>query len=61
MIITIDHVAGCFYCRKGTRAFFKKYNLDYLDFLKHGIDEQILLALKDSMANRVVEFANGQH
>jgi hypothetical protein len=48
------------YCNKGIRLFFKKYDLDYRDFLKNGIDADILLALNDSMADRVVESKNGR-
>jgi len=59
MVITLQHVRNVLYCSNGTRAFFAKYNLDYSDFLKNGIDEQKLLDLNDSMANKVVEAAHG--
>lgn len=60
MIITITHVRDVLYCSNGTRAFFAKYQLDYSDFLKNGIDESKLTALNDSMANRVVRGAHGR-
>ena len=60
MLITIDNTAGCKYCRKGVRKFFQKYGLDYAEFLKNGIPEEIILATNDSMAKRVVEYAHGK-
>lgn len=67
MIITMQHVrttkgfsrrVGL--CARGTRAWFKKYNLDYSDFLKNGIDEESLLATRDAFAVAVVEQAHGK-
>jgi hypothetical protein len=67
VIITMQHVrtttgfsrrAGL--CARGTRAWFAKYNLDYSDFLKNGIDEETLLATKDAFAVAVVEQAHGK-
>ena len=60
MIITIEHVRAAHYCAKGSRAFCAKYKLDYSDFLKNGIDEQKLLDLNDSMADRLVRTAHGR-
>lgn len=61
MIITMKHVRKAMMCSAGTRDFFKKHNLDYTDFLKNGIDSNILLSLNDAMANKVVEVAlNGR-
>jgi hypothetical protein len=42
------------FCRKGTRAFFEAKNLDWNDFVKNGIDVEILEATGDAMA---VKFA----
>lgn len=60
MIIKPQHVRNVLFCFKGTRAFFAKYDLDYSDFLKNGIDEQKLLDLNDSMADKVVRAAHGR-
>jgi hypothetical protein len=60
MKITIRNTAGCKYCSKGVREFFKKYNLDYNEFVKNGVEEEVLLGTGDSMAKRVVEFAHGR-
>lgn len=45
------------YCRKGIFEFCKKYKLDYAGLRKDGLDENILLALNDSMADAAVEVA----
>ncbi len=60
MKITHANTRGCKYCSRGTRAFFNKYKLDYAEYLKNGIDEEILLKTGDSMAKRVVEYAHGR-
>lgn len=60
MRITIKHVSNVLYCHKGTRAFFAKYDLDYSEFLKNGIDEEELAALNDSMADKVIRGAHGR-
>lgn len=60
MIVTLQDCTEVLYCRKGIRAFFKKYKLDYSDFVANGIEEEKLLALNDSMANKVLESARGR-
>ena len=47
------------FCAAGTRDWFAKYNLDYRDFVKNGIDEEKLLATGDAMAIATVEQAHG--
>lgn len=48
------------FCTKGIRAFFNKYDLDYQDFRRNGIDAEKLIATGDSMAMQVVEVARGR-
>jgi hypothetical protein len=67
VIITMQHVRKTTgfsrrvgLCARGTRAWFKKYNLDYSDFLKNGIDEEVLLSTGDAFAVAVVEQAHGK-
>lgn len=45
------------YCAKGMRQFFELHNLDYLDFVHNGMDEEILIKMDDAMALAVVEEA----
>lgn len=46
-------------CVRGVRAWFKSRGLDYSDFLRNGIDEEIILALDDAFANEIVRQAHG--
>ena len=59
MIIVLADCRKVFYCSKGIRVFCKKYKLDYIDFLKNGIEADKLLELNDSMANKIVEIKRG--
>ena len=60
MIITMRHVRKAGMCSHGGRAFAKKYNFDWNDFLRHGVEEEILLDTKDAMMIRLVEVARGK-
>ena len=60
MIVTLMDGRNCGYCITGMRLFFRKYNLDFRDFMKNGIEASVLLELNDSMANKVVEAAHGR-
>lgn len=44
-------------CSRGGREFFKRHGLDWSDFLKNGIDSEMLLKTNDVMANQVIEKA----
>ena len=48
------------YCSRGLRAFAKRHNLDWEDFLQNGIEEEIIAALDDHMGNKVIEVAHGR-
>ena len=43
------------YCNTGARDFFKRHGLDWSDFIKNGIDDQVLIETGDAMAIRLVE------
>lgn len=45
------------YCIKGIKEFCKRYGIDFRNFVKHGIDEEVLLKTGDAMAVKVVERA----
>ncbi|QBQ71190.1 tail assembly protein [Shewanella phage S0112] len=56
-----EDVFSVHYCAKGTRAFFKKYSLDYALFRKEGIPLEEIEALNDIMATKVAEYVrNGR-
>jgi hypothetical protein len=41
-------------CLDGARYFFARNNLEWVDFLRNGIDSSLLLATEDAMAKRLV-------
>lgn len=45
------------YCAKGMRSYLSDKGLDYLRFVREGLDSDILLSFDDEMANRLVEVA----
>ena len=67
MKITMQHVRNVKgfsrrggFCARGIRAWADRMGLDYADFVKNGIDEEVLLATNDPMALAVVRQAHGQ-
>jgi len=67
MIITIDdlHRVPTWngrqgYCHSQSRAFFKRHDLDWLDFVRNGIDADVLLKTGDALAVYLVEFVRGE-
>lgn len=57
MIITLKHCRDMKYCSRGIRLFFQRNNLDFSDFLKNGVEEEVFLKTNDSMAIAVVKKA----
>ena len=48
-------------CARGSRAFFLSQGWDWQEFLKNGIELEVVKASKDAMALQVVEVAgNGR-
>ncbi len=45
------------YCSRGMRLFAEKHGLNFEDFVKNGVDAEVLLATNDEMAKRAVEEA----
>jgi hypothetical protein len=60
IIITMPDIRAARMCSGGSREFFHLHNLDWQDFLQHGIPASKLLATGDSMAVRLVEVARGR-
>ncbi len=67
MIVTIAHVrsvpglskrAG--FCARGGRAWFARHGLDWTQFVRNGIDAEVLLATGDGLALAVVDHARKQ-
>ena len=59
--IRMEHIRAAKMCSSGTRDFFKRYNLDWQDFLKNGIDAEEFRKTKNELAMQVVRIAeNGR-
>lgn len=57
IVVTMKHIRKAKMCSGGTRAFFKRHNLDWSDFLRNGIDAEKLASTGDAMALKVCEVA----
>lgn len=60
-IVRMVHVRQAKMCSSGAREFFARHGLNWQDFLKNGIDAEMLRATGDAMALQVVKVAeNGR-
>lgn len=64
LIVTIQHLhtvptwtTRSGYCARQSRAFFARHGFDWLDFVRHGIEAEKLLATDDALAEHLVEHA----
>ncbi len=55
MKVFMKHIRKAKMCSGGGRSFFERHGLDWSDFLKNGIDVEIIEGLGDHMANQVVK------
>lgn len=61
IIVTSRHCRAADMClTPGAREFFKRHNLNYRDFIKNGIDADVLIATGDAMALQVVAIAKAE-
>jgi hypothetical protein len=54
-LVTISDMRKAGYCPTGARRWFEAHGLDFRDFLKHGIDIEVLRATGDAFAVRAIE------
>ncbi|RHW22110.1 hypothetical protein [Pseudomonas jilinensis] len=64
MVVTIQHLhtvptwtTRTGYCARQSRAFFAEHGLDWLDFVRNGIDAEVLVATGNALALHLVEHA----
>lgn len=58
MIITHLHCQKLGYCMKSVRPFLEENGINWMDFVRNGIDEEELLKIEDYRTTRIVEFAH---
>lgn len=60
MIVRMSDVRKAKMCSRGAREFFRRHQLDWNEFIKHGISAEKLETTGDAMAMKVVEVARGR-
>jgi hypothetical protein len=56
-IITVTDIRNAGHCAAGIKRWFDEHELNFRDFLKNGIDAEILIASGDELALQSVEHA----
>lgn len=57
VLVKMHHAKSLNYCSKGVKHWCVQHGINYIKFIKEGIDEDIILAIDDSMSKKVVERA----
>jgi hypothetical protein len=60
MIVNITHARRLKYCSRGIRAFCRRYDIDFLQFVREGLDAEVFIATNDAQALRMVDVARRQ-
>lgn len=55
------HIRQGGYCMRGARAWCERYNINYTQFVLHGIDVEIIEANGDAFAMHVCQLAREEH
>ena len=58
--VTIQDLRASRLCFQGARPWFRRHGLDWQDFLKDGLDAEILVATGDALALRVIAIAEAR-
>lgn len=56
-VVFNHHCKSIGYCNRGMRSWFKREGLDWGDFLKHGIDAEVLRKFENAMVDRAIAYA----
>lgn len=57
MIIKHEHLKLVKYCSKTSREFCIIHGIDWMTFVRYGVDEKVLLDTRDDQARKLVEAA----
>jgi hypothetical protein len=55
--VTMADARACKMCARGARAFFRRHGLDWSQFIREGVESDVLVSTGDAMAPKVVEHA----
>ena len=58
--VTLQDLRASRLCFQGARPWFQRHGLDWQDFLKDGLDAEILVATGDALALRVIAIAKAR-
>jgi len=58
--VTIQDLRASRLCFQGARSWFRRHGLDWQNFLKEGLDAEILAATGDALALRVITVAEAR-
>ena len=61
MKVYVRHMRAAGVCVKGSREWCKANNIDFREFVRDGIDAEILKRLNDPITNRLVEAAEREN
>lgn len=57
IIVKVADIRAVHFCARGARAWFKKHDLDYVNFLKDGLPISKVEAIGDALGNAVAQHA----
>lgn len=61
IMLRIHHIRQAGYCARGARAWAKRHNINYTQFLQDGIDIEVFEAIGDHFALEVCAVARKEH
>lgn len=56
----MQHFRQCGYCVSGIRDWFENNDLNFREFVQHGIDVKLLDVRNDALVNKAIEIAQGE-
>ena len=56
-MVKVEHIRAARLCTRGARDWFRKYNLSWAEFVKHGLPVETIEATGDALGLRVAAIA----
>lgn len=57
----IRHIHQGGYCSRGARTWAERHNINYTEFVLHGIDVEVIEKVGDAFAMHVCKLARDEH